>query len=90
MAIAFVGAAHLVDFHQKGFDHEFLHAARLPEHTLGMNVEMEVARLDSAESSGFFRGFALGGLAVREAGVGRSLGEGPLVAAVGINQKELD
>ena len=28
---------------------------------------MKVARLDGAESAGFFRGFALGGLAVREA-----------------------
>ena len=63
------GSAHLVDFHQKGLDHKLLHAAGLPEHALGMNVEMKVSRLDRAQSAGFFCGFALGGLAVREAGV---------------------
>src|ERR1700688_1681962 len=89
-AIAFIGAAHLVDFHQEGFDHEFLHAAGLPEHALRMNVEMEMARLDGADGSGFFGGFAFGGLAVREARVSRALGESPLVAPVGIYQEELN
>jgi hypothetical protein len=77
-------------FHQEGFDYKFLHAAGLPEDALRMNVEMKVARLNRAQRPGFFGRFAFGGLAVREPGVGRSLWESPLVAAVGINQKELN
>src|SRR5579864_7451411 len=90
MAVGLVGAAHLVNLHQKSFDHKFLHATGLPEDSLGMYVQMKVARLDGADRAGFFRGFAFGGLAVGEAGIGGSLGESPLVAAVGINQKELN
>src|SRR5436309_126784 len=90
MTIAFIRTPHLVDFHQESFDHVFLHAGGLPEHSLGMDVEMKVARLDDAESPSFLHGLAFGGLAVRQAGVCRSLGESPLVTAVGINQKELD
>ena len=89
MAHGLIGPALLVDFHQKSFHHKFLHAAGLPEHPFGVNVEMKVARLDGAESAGFFRGFALGGLAVREARFRRSLGEGPLISAVGVDQQEL-
>jgi hypothetical protein len=40
-----------------------------------MNVQMKVARLNRAQSSGFFGGFAFGGLAMRKPGVGRSLGK---------------
>src|ERR1700691_3187445 len=35
-----IGPAQFVDFHQESFDYEFLHAAGLPEHALGVNVEM--------------------------------------------------
>jgi hypothetical protein len=90
MAIAFVGTAHLVNFHQEGFDHEFLHSAGLPEDAFGMDVEVKVSRLNRAETAGFFGSFALGGLAVGKADVSRSLGESPLVTAIGINQKELN
>jgi hypothetical protein len=55
-----------------------------------MKVEVKVARLNRAQCSGFFGGFAFRGLTVREARVRRSLGESPFVAAVGINQKELN
>ena len=51
---------------------------------------MKVTGFDGAEGSGFFHRFAFGSLAVRQARVGRAFGESPLVAAVGINQKELD
>src|SRR5271157_2792975 len=54
--------AHFVDFHQKGLHHKFLHAARLPEHALGVNVEMKMPRLDGADGTGLFRGLALGRL----------------------------
>src|SRR5579859_5119969 len=90
MAVGLVGAAHLVNLHQKSLDHKFLHAAGLPEDSLGMYVQMKVARLDGPAGPGFFGRFAFGGLAVGEAGIGGSLGESPLVAAVGINQKELN
>src|SRR5580704_2552425 len=90
VTIAFVGTAHLMDLHEEGLDHEFLHSTGLPEYALGMDVEVEVTRLDGADRTGFFGGFALGGLAVREARVSRPLGECPLVAAVGIHQEELD
>ena len=90
IAHRFIGPAQLVDFHQEGFDHKFLHAARLPEHAFGVDVKMKVARLDGAESAGFFRCFALCGLAMREARLGRSFGEGPLVSAVGVHQQKLN
>ena len=72
MAHRFIGAALLVDFHQKSFDHELLHSAGLPEHTFRVNVEMKMARFDGADGTSFFGGLALGGLAVRER-------EGPLL-----------
>src|SRR5271166_2746410 len=90
MALGFIGASQLVDFHEKSFDYEFLHSAGLPENAFRVNVEMEVAGLDGADGSSLFGGFAFGGLAVREAGFGRAFGEGPLVAAVGVDQQELD
>src|SRR4029077_12510497 len=89
-SIAFVWAAHFADLHQEGFDYEFLHSSGLPEHTFGMEIDVEVARLDEADGSSFFLGLTLGGLAVRKVGLGTSLGEGPLVAAIGINHKELN
>src|SRR3984957_18241621 len=64
MAHGLIGSAHVLHLHQKCFDYEFLHAARLPEHALGMNVEVKVARLDGARRSCFFHGFTLGVLAV--------------------------
>ena len=65
-AIGLIRLAHLLNFHQESFDHEFLHSARLPENSLGMQIEMKVARLNRAERSGFFRSFAFRGLAVRD------------------------
>src|ERR1700676_1109069 len=88
--IAFVGAAQLMNFHHEGLDHKFLHPAGLPEYALGMKVEMEVGRLEGADGAGFFGRFAFGGLTMRQPRIGRSLGESPLVAAVGIHQEELD
>src|SRR6202040_2454888 len=90
IAVVFFGVAGLANFHQKSFYHIFLHAARLPEHSLGVNVNVKMAGLDDADGSSFFSGFAFCGLAVREAGLGGSLGECPLVAAVGMNQQEID
>src|SRR5258706_16106524 len=84
----FISSAQLMTFQQKGFDHKLLHAAGLPEHALGVNVEMKVSWLDVAQGPTFFRGFALGSLAVREAGLRRSFGKGPLVSAIGVHQEE--
>jgi hypothetical protein len=50
---------------------------------------MKVPRLDRAYGSGFFGGFAFGGLAVREMSLRRSFGKGPLISAVGVHQQEL-
>src|ERR1700726_3985409 len=79
LALRLIGAAQLVDLHQEGLDHELLHAARLPEHALGVKVEMKVARLNGAKGSGFFRSLPFRGLTVREVRIGRAFGEGPLV-----------
>src|SRR6266446_6362183 len=87
---SFIRSPSLTYFHQESFDHEFLHTAGLPEHTLGMNVEMKVAWLNRTQGAGFFRGFPFGRLAMGEACVGRALGEGPLAAAVGVDQQEFD
>jgi hypothetical protein len=54
-----------------------------------MKVNVEMAGLDDAEGARFFFGFAFGGLAVREAGFGGSLGKRPLAAAVGMDQQKL-
>ena len=75
MAHHLIRASHLVDFHQKGLDDEFLHAARLPEHALGVNIKMKVSRPDRAQRAGLLRCFALGGLAMREPRVGRTFRE---------------
>src|ERR1019366_5158915 len=89
IAVVFLGAASLADVHQESFDHVFLHAAGLPEDALGVNVDVEMAGLDDADSARFFFGFAFGGLAVREAGVGGSLGKCSLAAAVGMDPQKL-
>src|SRR5271156_2120652 len=60
MAHRFFRSAQFVDFHQESLHHKFLHATRLPEHALGMNIEMEVARLDGAQSARFFYRLAPG------------------------------
>ena len=70
-------------------EREFLHSTGLPEDSFGVDVEMKMARLDRAEGTGFFRGFTLRSLAVRQARIDASLGKGPLVSAVGIDQQEL-
>jgi hypothetical protein len=90
MALGFIGAAQLVDFHEKSFYHELLHSAGLPENAFRVNVEMEMAGFDGADGSGFFGGFAFCGLAVREARFRRAFREGPLIAAVGVDKQELD
>src|SRR5580692_12573847 len=90
MAHGLIGPAHLLHFHKKSFDYKFLYATGLPEHALGMKVEMKMAWLNSAGGTSFFYGFTLGGLAVGKVRGGRSLGKSPLVAAVGVYQQELD
>src|SRR5215471_16642088 len=65
LSMALVRLAHLMYFHQKCFDHEFLHATGLPENSLGVDVEMEVTRLDGADRSRLFCSFAFRRLAVR-------------------------
>jgi hypothetical protein len=54
-----------------------------------MDVEVEVAGLDSSDGSALFSGFPFSGLTVGESRIGGAFGEGPLVTAIGINQKEL-
>src|SRR5438477_1964470 len=61
-AIALIGSTHLENLHQEGLDHEFLHAAGLPEHTLAMQKKMEVAGFNHSNGAGFLRRFALGSL----------------------------
>src|ERR1022692_3880252 len=89
ITVVFIGSARLPDVHQEGFDDILLHASGLPEHAFGMNVNVEVSRLDEADGARFFFGFALGGLAVREARFGGSLGKCPLAAAIGVDQQKL-
>jgi hypothetical protein len=48
-----------------------------------------MAGLDDPARARFFFGFAFGGLAVREARFGSSLGKCPLAAAVGIHQQKI-
>src|SRR5258708_29938770 len=88
MAQRFIRAAHLLDFHQEGFDDEFLHSSGLPENSLGVDVEMKVPRLDGTEGAGFFRSLTLGGLAVREAGLRGPFWEGPLFAPLRFSPPE--
>src|SRR5258708_30008434 len=90
MAHGFIGSPRLVNLHQEGFHNKFLHAAGLPKHAFGMNVEMKMPRLNRPQRSRFFRSFPLRCLAMREAGVGRSLLGRPLISAVGIYQGKLD
>jgi len=89
IAKIFVRTAGLADVQQKGFDDEFLNATRLPENALRVNIDVEVAGLNDSDGSGFFTGFALSGLAVRQVRFGGSLWERPLVAAIGIHEQEL-
>jgi len=78
------------DFQQKGFHNEFLHAGRLPENTFGVQIEVEVPRLNDTGSAGLFESLTLGGLAVRQVRFDGTLGECPLAPAVGFYQEELD
>jgi hypothetical protein len=55
-----------------------------------VNVKVKVARFDGAKRSGFFSRFTFGGLTVREPRVRSSLWKSPLVAAIGVDQQELD
>src|ERR1700678_1367285 len=90
IAIIFLGSTSLADFHQESLDHIFLHAARLPEYALRMNVNMEMAGLDNAPGTGLFLRFAFGGLTVGQAWFRSSLGKRPLTAAIGMDQQKLD
>src|SRR5262249_33949887 len=51
LAIRLIWLAHLVNFHEEGFDDEFLDAAGLPEDSLRVQIKMEVARFDGTERS---------------------------------------
>jgi len=88
ITIVFVRLLDSAHFHQEGFDHKLLHTAGLPKDALGMQVQMEVTRLDETDCTGLFQGLSLRGLTVGESRVGCSLGECPLVAAVGLNEEE--
>jgi hypothetical protein len=61
IAVVFFRVAGLANFHQKSFYHILLHAAGLPEHALGVNVNVKMAGLDDADGSSFFSGFAFCG-----------------------------
>jgi hypothetical protein len=75
---------------QKCLDYIFPHSRRSPENAFGMEVEAEMARLDTAANAGFFPGFAFGSPAMRERSFGITLGKSPLAAAVRVHQQELD
>src|SRR5258708_38281606 len=90
MAHGFIGSPRLVNLHQEGFHNKFLHAAGLPKHAFGVNVEMKMPRLNRPQRSRFFRSFPLRCLAMREAGVRRSLWGRPLISAPGIDPEKTD
>jgi hypothetical protein len=67
-AIALIGPTHLENLHQESLNDEFLHAAGLPEYTLAMQKEMEVAGFNRSNGAGLLRRFALGSLTMGQAG----------------------
>ncbi len=88
-AESLIGPAGLLYFHQKCLHYVFLHASALPEDAFGMNVDVEVTRLDDSDGAGFLAGLALRSLAVREAVFRRPLWERPLATAVGVDEQKL-
>lgn len=90
IAVVFFGLTRVPDFHQECFDYIFLHTPGLPEDPLGVNVDVEMAGLDDADSSRFFSGLAFGGLTMRKAGLRCTFRKRPLAAAIGMNKKKFD
>jgi len=88
IAEIFFGTTRLSNFHQEGLHDVFLHATRLPENALGVQVDMEVPRLNHADGACLFARFAFCSLAMRKTSVGGSLGKRPLAAAVRVDQQE--
>src|SRR5438132_1157360 len=84
----FFGVNCLLHFQQKGFYDEFLHTWLAPKNSLGVDVHMEVPRLDAPANSGFFPSFAFCGLAMRHPRMGITLGKGPFAPAIRIYQQE--
>ena len=67
-----------------------LHAAWLPEDTLGVKVEVKVARFDDAPRTGLFDCLTFRGLTVGKPGLCGAFGEGPLAAAIGSYQQKFN
>src|SRR5439155_19483105 len=76
----------LLHFQQKGFYDEFLHTWVAPENSFGVNIHMEVPRLDMPANSSLFQSFAFRGLAVRHSRMGITLRKCPFASAVGVHQ----
>ena len=89
IAESLIGPTGLLYFHQKCLDYVFLHASALPKNALGVNVNVEVTRLDDSDGAGFLLGFAFGCLTVRKARFGCAFRERPLAAAVGVDDQKL-
>ena len=66
IALGFLRGLQLIYFQQKSFYDKLLDPGRFPEDALGMNVEMEVPRLDRSYGAGLFQCLALGSVAVRD------------------------
>src|SRR5437763_16109742 len=82
----FFGVNCLLHFQQKGFYDEFLHTWVAPENSFGVNIHMEVPRLDMPANSCLFPGFAFRGLAMRHSRMGITLRKCPFASAVGVHQ----
>ena len=89
IAESLIGAAGFLYFHEESLDYIFLHASALPENALGVNVSVEMVRLDEPDGAGFLACLSFGSLTVGKTGIGRSLGERPLAAAVGVDEQKL-
>ena len=89
IAETLIGPTGLLYFHQKCLHDVFLHTFALPKNALGVNINVEVTWLDDSDGTGFLARLAFRSLAVRQAGVRRSLGERPLAAAVRVDEQKL-
>src|SRR6266849_61165 len=54
-----VGLPILLYFQQEGLDDKFLHSGRLPKNALGMDIEVEMPRLNAAANPSLFPCLAL-------------------------------
>src|SRR5689334_2102218 len=79
--ILLVPISHFVHFQQKSLNYKLLHTRAFPEHSLGMNVEVEMTILDQTDGACFFHSFASGRVTMREVRVGIPFGESPFSSA---------